>query len=398
MHLSELRTKFGHPVRTRRSPLGERRGTPRGIWRPVSRGTKATLLLQRILMVLVVVLLAYHVSRRGSAPPQQGFSYYTDHYRHMRFAWEALSIGARVYVTPLRDFAIIGDPLAYSWTNTEYLYPPSALLAYLPFALLTYGGVLPFTPVATALVCAFALAAAYASLRVWREGLERSASFESRALWTALAAGLFIHGMGWGLLGQYDTVVVLVLLLSVQAKSRSWRILGLGFAFSLKFQALLVFPFFVHEVWLLAQRPRGSLRRDAPALIGLALTGLTLLLVLYLGQRGALSPVREGPLHIRELLHHRVTLGCVLFTTTFAAVAFAKRQPEAGLIVVWTFGAFASLSLIQGWYVLYLFPLAAFASRRAGGWVAVYTLGLLYFIGWVPDVYRVAAEVLILPY
>lgn len=364
----------------------------------MTRGTKATLLLQRIVMLGVVGLLIYHVARRGSAPPEQGFGYYTDHYRHMRFAWEALSIGARVYVTPLRDFAIIGDPLAYSWTNTEYLYPPSALLAYLPFALLTYGDVLPFTPVATGLVCAFALAAAYASVRLWREGLERSTSFESRALWTALSACLFVHGMAWGLLGQYDTVVVLVMLLSVLAKSPSRRILGLGFAFSLKFQALIVFPFFVHEVWLLAQRPRGSLRRDLPALLGLSLTALTLLLALYLGQRGALSPVKQGPLHIGDLLHHRVTLGCVLFTTTFAAVAFVKRQREAAAVALWTFAAFASLSLVQGWYVLYLFPLAAFASRRAGSWVAVYTLGLLYFIGWVPDVYRVAAEVLVLPY
>jgi len=349
-------------------------------------------------MIGVVAMLTYHVSRRGSAPPEQGFSFYTDHYRHMRFAWESLSIGLRVYVTPMRDFAFIGEPLAYNWVNTEYLYPPGALLAFLPFALLTYGGVLPFTPVATGLVCLFALAAAYASVRLWREGLARSASFESRALWTALAACLFVHGIAWGLFGQYDAVVVLVLMLSVLAKSPSRRILGLGLAFFLKFQALLFFPFFVHEVWLLAQRPRGSLRRDVPALLGLALTALTLALVLYLGQRGALSPAKMSPLHLREVLHHRVTLGCVLFTLTFAATAFAKRQVEAALIGLWTFAVFASLSLVQGWYLLYLFPLAAFASRRAGGWVAVYTLGLLYFIGWVPDVYRVAAQVLVLPY
>lgn len=129
-------------------------------------------------MIGVVAMLTYHVSRRGSAPPEQGFSFYTDHYRHMRFAWESLSIGPRVYVTPMRDFAFIGEPLAYNWVNTEYLYPPGALLAFLPFALLTYGGVLPFTPVATGLVCLFALAAAHASVRLWREGLARSVSFE----------------------------------------------------------------------------------------------------------------------------------------------------------------------------------------------------------------------------
>ncbi|MDB4942527.1 MAG: hypothetical protein JWP97_2061 [Labilithrix sp.] len=335
--------------------------------------------------------------RRSGAPKELEFSYYTDHYRHLRYAWESLRIGPAIYVTDMTGMPVLGDAPAYTWTNTAYLYPPGALLFFMPLAQLAYRGLVPLDAAATLLVFVFGVAAVWSSLRIWRFGKEDSQSTEGTILWGLYAVCCLAHALGWGLHGQYDALVVAVLVLAATARTVERRLLFLAVAFFFKFQALLVLPFFARDLLgLVGLRGRRVLREPQVAVAGF-LTLVTLVIAGYLGAIGALSPHRQSPLRIHDLFgHDRTTLGALGFTVAFSVLASSHRRWQAAGTALWVFGTFAKLTLLQGWYVVYLYPTALFVERRSRPWVVAWVLGFVYLIHWLPDLFREVSSLLVL--
>lgn len=345
---------------------------------------------------LLIGMLVWHLSRRSTASDSLDFNFYNDHYRHMRFAWEALRIGPRIYSVPLGAMAAIGEPRAYSWMESPYLYPPGAILIFLPWAVLSYEGLISSRSAGYGLVFLFGTAAVVGGIRLWRCGVSRTSSSEGVVLWAVFACSFLLHAIGWSLCAQYDAIVILVLVVAASARTPSRRVLWLGIALALKFQALLFLPFVARETFLLVRSKRGAVVRDAPAMVGAALVALVLVNLAYLEARGALAPQHANPFHLAQWTSHRLTLLCIVFTMSLALLAFVKGRWGASFVMLWGFLAFASVALLQGWYILYLYPLALFVDRRAAPWVVAWSLGLIYFLGWIPNFSRVMDQLLVL--
>jgi len=72
-------------------------------------------------------------------------------------------------------------------------------------------------------------------------------------------------------------------------------------------------------------------------------------------------------------------------TVSLAAYLMRRRQAALALNVMLTIPFLALLPQVQGWYLLWLFPLALFAAPAERDGVGFWALGLAYLIRQLPD-------------
>lgn len=344
------------------------------------------------------VLLFHHFAHRESAAPELAFSFFNDHYRHMRFAWEARDIGTGIYSTPMRDFARVGDQSAYAWIDSPYLYPPGALAVFTPFAVLQYSGFISSTHAANALVWLFATAAALATYLFWRLRPNASPWDADHLAWLGATSALCLHATGWALHGQYDSLVAVVILVGAAERRHASRVLFLGLSFFLKFQALLLIPMFASEVALSFSTGEWRSKRGRSAVVvGAGLSAITIGIVLFLLARGALQPEAFNPIKPRRWSSDLTTILAAAFTVITAAVAVRKRQFLAAGTMLWSFSIIASLAQFQAWYLLFLYGMVPYLPRRGSTMMILWILGFTFLIGWFPSPHRGLEELLVLP-
>ena len=350
-------------------------------------------LLEYGLLVLFAGLLLLHLSRREGAPKVLELNIYWDHFRHLRYAWESASRGLGIYRLNTEDLAPIGDSRAYNWPHITYFYPPAALLLSMPAAQLAYRGIISFDAAANFMTFVFGMAAAFLGVRVWRQGARLTGTFEGSVVWGGVAFILFQIALSWGLRGQYDGLVVALLLIAGGNRTRAQRLVLLGLAFGLKFQALVCLPFFALD--LLAEMRDRRLFKPA-TLVACVLTASSLATAVFLGATGRLALAKQSPFNFVDFPRDRVTFVCVLFTLAFILVATVRWRVSAAATALWVFAAFASLSVLQAWYVMYFFGPVFLLNRRSQPWFGVWVVGLLFVMRWWPDAYYTACQLFVI--
>lgn len=137
----------------------------------------------------------------GRTPTAALTAHYTDHVRQPYVAWVALHRGLAVYDLPLAEAARGVDyPLpSAGWPQVPYVYPPGALVLFLPLALV--GRLVPLSPHAFGQVgVLYTLLLAHLGLWAVLRALEGQPSGGRR--WVGLLAWLVLLHLG--LQGQYD--------------------------------------------------------------------------------------------------------------------------------------------------------------------------------------------------
>lgn len=339
-------------------------------------------LLERGFLALFACVMLFHLLRRAGAPKELEFIYYNDHFRHLRYAWESMTRGPGIYVMNTADLKPIGDGRAYGWPNITYFYPPGALLLYLPVSQLVFRDVVSFDTGADIMIFVFGMAAAFTGIRVWRQGARLTGTFEGSALWFVVAYCLFLMALSWGLRGQYDSVVIALLVAAGGCTSRTRRLLLLGLAFVLKFQALICLPFFAFDLLALMRERRLF---KPIVLASVALTAMSLATAVFLGATGRLALAKQTPFNFASFPKDRVTVACTLFTVAFVLLASVRGRTGAAATALWVFAAFASLSVFQAWYILYFFGPIFLLERRSQPWFALWAVGFVYSLRWLPD-------------
>ena len=351
-------------------------------------------LLEWGVLALFACLMVFHVSRREGAPKALEFDIYWDHFRHLRYAWEATTRGLGIYTMNTSDLERIGDARGYGWPNITYFYPPGALLLSMPASQLAYRGVISLTAAGNIMIFVFGMAGAFVGFRLWRQGARLTNTFEGSVLWAVVGLILFQFAISWGLRGQYDAIVVGLLLIAGGNKTRSQRLLLLGLAFALKFQALVCLPFFAFD--LFAEMRERRLFKSV-ALISSALTASSLATAVFLGVTGRLALAKQSPFQFEGFPRDRLTFATTLFTAAFVVLAVVRSRFAAAATAVWVFAAFASMAVFQGWYVMYFFGPVFLLNRRSQPWFGVWAIGLLFVMRWWPDLYFTVCQLFVLP-
>ena len=345
------------------------------------------------LALALVAVLVWHVSKRTLAIDREHYHYF-DHMRHLLVTWVFLHEGLRIYAVPWGALSPPED-WHWGWDTIPYVYPPGALGLFLPGAIAARR--LALVDVAHFYVLVFSAASVFGARRLWLAGVEVFLNPAYRVLWSAFVLAFLMHALGWSLNGEYDAVVVLVVLWAAVARAPANRIVLLGMAIFLKFQAFLYLPFFARELFAVVDYESPRKTKLARAALGVALVGASAAVAGYLALHGTLVIKGGTPLHIAEWRSDRATLVTLLTTAAFVLAACWQTQFEAALTIAWTFAAYASLAMVQGWYVVYLFPLAILVRQPARLWVATWVFSFLYLLRWIPDVYRFIDDVLMYP-
>ena len=292
-------------------------------------------------MLLLCVHLATTTAELGLL-----VNYYTDHLRHMRYVQEFFRLGFGIYGTTPAQMEAYGDPRAYIWPQGDYVYPPGALLLHLPFSLLLYQGHVSLEAVSRLYLMTLLLVhhcSCWLLLKRLRGAL------------ALLFLGLvYFFGVFWSLHGPFDVVPLLFVVLACGwPPDSSRRASLLAWAPLFKFQFLLVVPFLLRWGW---NHGWARLRR-LPGVWSLGLTAISLFLI-----RHGLDPTRANPLGWEKVgLGDVEALLCLVATLLFVSdLLLRKRRFAAGTLAL-TYGAYASLPLLQSWHLtsLFILPLAA---------------------------------------
>ncbi|NNB85880.1 hypothetical protein [Corallococcus exiguus] len=324
------------------------------------------------LLVLCAVPLS-GVTSRGTL--KEG---YTDHVRHPYVVWVGLHSGLQaLYTAPLGELRE-GVPYRQAidqWLEVPYVYPPGALVLFLPLALV--GEWVPMSPQAFGQVCllyllAFAHVALYAALRLL-DGLPSGGRWAVGGLcWLVL--------MRLALYGQYDGawLVCGVLALAALAKDRPVVALRwLALAALLHYRALILVAVGVVALWRVVH---GRPVRQWPwgTLLGVAAAGaLCVRTFLWMAPLAAQTDAATP-----SILGEPGTLALVMGLS--AAVLALSWRGSDGLVTA-SVGLGVLLAVIdtRHWWhasALLLVPLCV-GVLRAPRWPTAVRLGLVVWAG-----------------
>ena len=229
----------------------------------------------RALAWAALVLVLGFVVARFPGPLHTLEPGYTDHARHERTAWTALSEGPRIWTEPLSSWGDEEDAAHGAWPTIAHPYPPGSVLLFLPVGAAVGLGVVPDETGHVLLVVLFAIGAA-AAVVLLRAALH--GRWPPALAWVAVVlAGVDL--LRWSLDGFFDAVAVAVALAGVGLvrRGRSGPALAvLAAALSLHLRLWYLLP----VVAAAAVRHRRVDRWSVVAVVVLGVSALTALLLL----------------------------------------------------------------------------------------------------------------------
>jgi hypothetical protein len=310
----------------------------------------------------------------GTLEPQ-----YRDHLRHMRYVDAAFEHGLGIYTAPARSLPVVDAFGPLVWPDSPYLYPPGALLFFLPFAGAMLWLEIPGVIVCRLLITVFLFAAHVATYFMNAALRARGGSAALRLLFVSL----FHFGLVfWCWNAQYDAVPVALLVWAGATARPKARLGGSALAVFMKFQSLLLLPPLV--VRMLANEERFRLKRSVWVLAGL-LVGASLV-ALWLA-RGSLVPAPENPLHWSHGSTSPMPWVLVALTCVAGAADLRKRNLVAIALYVMSAGALLAIGQLQMWHAAFLFAGAAVVPGKTT-WerYAVWVIAVLLLLDWGPSV------------
>lgn len=349
----------------------------------------------RVLLVALLLLsLAFSVSVifRAQNPYGTLEPKYTDHLRHERYAEELLHRGLGLYSEPAGQLTRFGweDDRTYIWPEVSYPYPVGALLFHLPAGVAIYRlGVNPVLVNQLVIVAYVALAhiGVFLFAREWL--LTGRGGNIFIGLW--LVAAFWALVVVWSLNAQFEALPLLFPLLAAR---RYWQgrhleaALWVGVALFFKYQAAIFAPLVLGMLWQArSQGWRTLWRPGLVALMGVVGLDLYTTVISYhfvqipeanLVSLDALLAGRWVPTGFR-------LLATATLTVSLTGLLAWRRQWMLAASAAFAVLFLASLPQVQGWYVLWLFPLALFGRGTDRDSVGFWTLGLCYLIYQLPD-------------
>ena len=195
----------------------------------------------------------------------------------------------------------------------------------------------------------------------------------------------------WSLNGQFESLPLLLVLLaslSYQRGRYDTALALVGGALLLKYQAILFAPLVLDMLWRqTGGRLQMALSRGIAILAGaVALDIVTTALSYRYVQMPDANLISYTSLLSTPLFPAAAPLLAALaLTVSLAAYLMRRRQAALALNVMLTIPFLALLPQVQGWYLLWLFPLALFAAPAERDAVGFWALGLAYLIRQLPD-------------
>jgi hypothetical protein len=288
---------------------------------------------------------------------------YTDSLRSIYSSWLFLEYGFDVYRFTLGELAgREGSPPGHTpWPQHPFVYPPGALLLYLPFGWAEYGLGLPEAAVHRAVVL-LCVILGHLSLAVFVRELVRGGG--SLAL---VLGGLYaMVALQFALNGFYDPAYVAAAMLGVVASRRGERsqsLLWLAVAAFLHFRALFFLPIALRDLGGLGARAaRRQLARSE---------GLALVLALALAAAAAWSLLLtwksfDDTTAANLILEEDFGWGgaVVVSAATLGAAFYLFRSGDrmAGLGIGWAGALTLALPFSRAWHSLALYPFLLLVS------------------------------------
>ena len=281
--------------------------------------------------------------------------YYTDHLRHGTCAWLAARVGYRIYTEPYGALLDeVHPPVAHRhWTDHAYLYPPGALLLFLPAGVAENGLHLRTGPIYLAVVWLLVLAA-HAAFLIFLGEIRRFGPWA-----TGLAGPLvYLELLHWSLNGFYDPVFVLLGLLSVRSlrEGRPERaFLLFGLALFVHYRALYLGLVGLVALAEVLPRLRAERALRAPVVVGLVLIAIAVTtLVAGVSHSGAIP--NSNRLALDRAGPTPRMLAVFLLTATLAVVLWRRRQLLAAATLALCFAVLLMTRQTQSWHVLAFVP------------------------------------------
>ncbi len=301
--------------------------------------------------------------------------------RHIRCAWEFLHKGFWIYSHPVSEYAPIGDQRAYIWTGVGYLYPPGALLFFIPFALLYYGFKASLTLVGKLMVCSM--------VTLWHIAcgipLVRGRNLSSLYFFYLLFA--YFYGIGWSLNGQYEALPVMFLMLAACSDAANRQQTFLSLAIFTKFQSLLYLPVFLRSGLQEARRLgyQEYFKRSMKCWWFWLLILSAFCLAL---SRGFLAPDHANAIGWGAVIDgESKALFCISITLIFFGLLLLRRSFFWAATILFQQMMLSSVAQLQLWYMCFLLPLPFFAEEeKLRDILMMYIIIFLWAFG-LPDPY-----------
>ncbi len=324
---------------------------------------------------------------------------YFDHLRHQRFAFEFLYIGFAIFNTEMGHLSEIGDPKYYGWSDISEPYPIGIVLFSLPFAFAAFKGII--NPILiNKMILLLYMVFAYVDIFLFARHLfvEKVYDFGIKLI-VLLLFGTWV--IFWSLNGQYDAIPILFILLAYEyyLKNNNLKCISFFiFAITFKYQALILSPLFIRPFIDIVKGFNILFVRTQ--LHVLILTGMLTLINIYTFYLSFpfISRVNQNPIYYKDIFVSNQTLLQFILLSVLTMIVFVdlyrKNEIPVTINILFVFISFSFISLLQMWYIIWIFPLILFLNNKNNGFiVALWIIGFIYILGWIPN-YRYISELI----
>ena len=352
----------------------------------------------KILLVISLVFTSYLVivnpTFSSTLEPR-----YFDHLRHQRFSFEFLYIGFAIFNTEMGHLSEIGDPKYYGWPDISEPYPIGIVIFSLPFAFAAFKGIINPILINKMIILLY-LVFAYVDIFLFARHLfvEKVYDFGIKLI-VLLLFGTWV--IFWSLNGQYDAIPILFILLTYEyyLKNNNLKCISFFiFAITFKYQALILSPLFIRPFIDIVKGFNVLFVRAHVRI--LILTGMLTLINIYTFYLSFpfISLVNQNPMYYKDIFVSNQTLLQFILLLVLTMIVFVdlyrKNEIPVTINILFVFISFSFISLLQMWYIIWIFPLILFLNNKNNGFiVALWIIGFIYILGWIPN-YRYIFELI----
>lgn len=314
---------------------------------------------------------------------------YFDHLRHQRFAFEFLSTGFSIFNTKMKNLSMIGNKEYYGWLEMPEPYPVGIVLLSIPFAIMAFNGIISPVLLNKVVLLSY-LIFAYVDIFLFARYLftEKTKDLGIKLIILLLFGTWLIF---WSLNGQYEAIPILFILLAYRYYSKNDNIksiLFFLFAITFKYQALILSPLFIMPAMEIFKR---SISTNEQKLHILSI-GILVIIDIYTFYLSLpfFSSINSNPMFYKDIFRsNQSLLQFILFLVT-AIVTFIYLYYNNDIVVaisiLFIFISFSSISLLQMWYIIWVFPPILFIkNENNGSAVALWMIAFIYILGWIPN-------------